>query len=72
MFYLSTGLAGCSVDPENSRGVRKLARTPRVIKKKKTPMRLRSWSIRKKNFFLSGFNFFFMHAGYFFGILYGY
>ena len=33
--YLSTGLAGCSVDPGNSRGARKLARTPRVIKKNK-------------------------------------
>jgi hypothetical protein len=32
---LSTGLAGCSVGPEISRGTRKLARTPRVIKKKK-------------------------------------
>ena len=31
--YLSTRLAGCSVDPGNSRGARKLARTPRVIKK---------------------------------------
>jgi hypothetical protein len=31
--YLSTKLAGCSVDPGNSRGARKLARTPRVIKK---------------------------------------
>jgi hypothetical protein len=26
--YLSTGLAGCSVDPGNNRGARKLARTP--------------------------------------------
>jgi hypothetical protein len=33
--YLSTGLAGCSVGPEISRGTRKLARTLRVIKKKK-------------------------------------
>jgi len=33
--YLSTGLAGCSVDPGNSRGARKLTRTPQVIKKKK-------------------------------------
>jgi hypothetical protein len=30
--YLSTGLAGCSVSPGISRGARKLARTPRVIK----------------------------------------
>jgi hypothetical protein len=35
VFYLPTGLAGCSVDPEISRDARKLARTPRVIKKKK-------------------------------------
>ena len=35
MSYLSTGLAGCSVDPEISRGACKLARKPRVIKKKK-------------------------------------
>jgi len=34
MPYLSTGLAGYSVDPGNSRGARKLARTPRVIKKR--------------------------------------
>jgi len=33
--YLSTGLARCLVDPGNSRGACKLARTPRVIKKKK-------------------------------------
>jgi hypothetical protein len=33
--YLSTGLAGCSVDPGNSRGARKLTRTSRVIKKNK-------------------------------------
>jgi hypothetical protein len=33
--YLSTGLAGCSVDPGNSRGARKLAWTSRVIKKNK-------------------------------------
>ena len=33
--YLSTGLAGCSVNPGNSRGARKLARTSRVIKKNK-------------------------------------
>jgi hypothetical protein len=26
--YLSTGVAGCSVDPGNNRGARKLARTP--------------------------------------------
>jgi hypothetical protein len=32
--YLSIGLAGCSVDPRNSRDTRKLTRTPRVIKKK--------------------------------------
>jgi hypothetical protein len=31
--YLSTGLAGCSVDQGNSRGARKLTRTPGVIKK---------------------------------------
>jgi len=35
MPYLPTGLAKCSVDPGISRGARKLARTPRVIKKKK-------------------------------------
>jgi len=33
VLYLSTGLAGCSVDPENSRGVHKLARIAQVIKK---------------------------------------
>ena len=33
--YLSTGLAGCSVDPGNSRGAHTLARIPKVIKKKK-------------------------------------
>jgi len=33
--YLPTGLAGCSVDPRISCGTRKLARTPRVTKKKK-------------------------------------
>jgi len=32
--YMSTGLAGCSVGPGISRGARKLARTPRIIKKK--------------------------------------
>jgi hypothetical protein len=32
---MSTGLAGCSVDPEINRGARKLARTSQVIKKKK-------------------------------------
>jgi hypothetical protein len=35
VFYLFTGLTGCSVNPRNSRGAYKLARTPRVIKKKK-------------------------------------
>ena len=35
VLYLPTGLAGCSVDPGISCGGRKLARTPRVIKKKK-------------------------------------
>jgi len=35
VLYLFTGLAGCSVSLEISRGARKLARTPRVIKKKK-------------------------------------
>jgi hypothetical protein len=40
--YLSTGLAGCSVDPGISCGARKLARTPRVTKKKKnTPIPVR-------------------------------
>nr|TKS00238.1 hypothetical protein D5086_0000184510 [Populus alba] len=29
--YLPTGLAGCSVGPGNSRGARKLARTPRLL-----------------------------------------
>jgi hypothetical protein len=33
--YLPTELAGCSVGPMISRGVRKLARIPQVIKKKK-------------------------------------
>jgi len=28
MFYMPSGLAGCSVGPEISRGARKLARTP--------------------------------------------
>jgi len=32
MFYLSTGLAGCSVGPGISCGARKLARTPWVKK----------------------------------------
>jgi len=33
--YLPPGLAGCSVGPGISRGEHKLARTPRIIKKKK-------------------------------------
>jgi hypothetical protein len=33
--YLPTEFAGCSVGPGISRGARKLAQTPRVIKKKK-------------------------------------
>jgi hypothetical protein len=33
--YLPTRLAGSSVSSEISRGVRKLARTPQIIKKKK-------------------------------------
>jgi len=33
--YLPTGLAGCSVGPGISCGARKLARTPRVTKKKR-------------------------------------
>jgi len=33
--YLPAGLAGCSVDLRISRGARKLAGIPRVIKKKK-------------------------------------
>jgi len=36
VFYLSTGLAGCSVDPGISHGACKLTRTLRVIKKNKT------------------------------------
>ena len=36
MSYLFIGLAGCSVGPGISCGARKLARTPRVTKKKKT------------------------------------
>jgi hypothetical protein len=40
VFYMFTGLAGCSVDPGNSRGTRKLTRTPRVIKKKKKKEKL--------------------------------
>jgi len=35
VFYLHAGLAGCSVGPGISCGARKLARTPRVKKKKK-------------------------------------
>jgi len=35
VFYLPTGLAGCSVGPEISCSAGKLARTPRVTKKKK-------------------------------------
>ena len=35
MSYLSTGLAGCSMDPGISRGARKLVRIPQVIYKKK-------------------------------------
>jgi len=31
VFYLSTGLAGCSVGPGISCGARKLARTPQII-----------------------------------------
>ena len=42
MFYLLTGLAGCSVDPRISRGARKLTRTPRVKKKKKDTIKARS------------------------------
>jgi len=34
VLYMPTGLAGCSVDPEISRGVHTLARTSQVIKKK--------------------------------------
>jgi hypothetical protein len=33
VFYISTGFAGCSVDRRISYGIRKLTRTPRVIKK---------------------------------------
>jgi hypothetical protein len=36
--YLPTGLAGCSVGPGISCGARKLTRTPRVTKKKKTQL----------------------------------
>jgi hypothetical protein len=36
VFYLFTGLARCSVDPEISYGTRKLTRTPRVKKKKRS------------------------------------
>jgi len=35
VLYLSTGLAGCSVGSGINRGTCKLARTPRVIYKKK-------------------------------------
>ena len=35
MSYLFTGLAGCSVGPRINRDACKLARTPRVIKKRK-------------------------------------
>jgi hypothetical protein len=38
IFYLSTRLAGCSVDPEISCGTCKLARTPQVTKQKKKMM----------------------------------
>ena len=34
VLYLPTRLAGCSVGPGINRGARKLARTPRVLKKK--------------------------------------
>jgi hypothetical protein len=36
MSYLHTGFTGCSVGSGISRGTCKLARTPRVIKKKKS------------------------------------
>ena len=35
VFYLSTGLAGCSVDPGISCGARKLIRSSQVKKKRK-------------------------------------
>jgi hypothetical protein len=38
VFYLSTRLAGCSVDPEISCGTCKLARIPQVTKQKKKMM----------------------------------
>jgi hypothetical protein len=34
VFYLSTGLAGCSMNPGINHGARKLTRIPRIIKKK--------------------------------------
>ena len=46
--YLPTRFAGCSVDPEISRGARKLVRTPRVTKKKRK---------RKKKYKRSHFSF---------------
>jgi len=72
MFYLSTGLAGCSVDPENNRGVRKLARTPRVIKKKNTDALEVVVYQKKEFFFFIWIQYFFMYTGYFYGILYSY
>jgi len=56
--YLSTGLVGCSVDPGNSRGARKLTRTPRVIKKKiNNNFIFSSPNIEKVFFFQSTFKF---------------
>jgi len=40
VFYLPAGLVGCSVDPGISCGARKLARTSRVKKKKKSIQQL--------------------------------
>jgi hypothetical protein len=49
VFYLPTGLAGCSVDPGISCGARKLTRTPRV-KKKKTKKKERLYSLMQYYF----------------------
>jgi len=43
---MPTGLARCSVGPGISRGARKLARTPRVIKKKM--YKINCWCINLK------------------------
>jgi hypothetical protein len=45
--YLFIELAGCSVDPEISRGARKLARTPGLSKKiKRTALKKSSYEVK--------------------------